>query len=201
MELATVDRLLGRRRRRRRSPTVAASPRCRLGGAQSATRRADRGRSTASATAFVPRDQPRETVGPVFGLEDHVDRGELGGAGAVGDDDHLRRPGERRRAHRRLRRPRCLRDRDIDVARSDDHVDRPDRSRCRRRWRAIGLGPADGDHLVDAGDRSRGQGDVGDAPVGARRHTRARPRGHRRPSPEPPSSAPSTDTTARPPGT
>ncbi len=43
----------------------------------------------------VPRDEPCKPIGSVLGLQDHIDCGEVGRYRTVGDNHHLRRPGER----------------------------------------------------------------------------------------------------------
>ena len=76
------------------APARVASISARRGA--SAVNRAD-GRADAVGRLLRPGDQPGQAVGAVLGLHDHVDGGQLGRRGLVGDHDHLGRAGEGRR--------------------------------------------------------------------------------------------------------
>ena len=132
---------------------------------------------------LVPGDQPGQAVGAVLGLQDHVDRDEVGVDRGVGDHHDLRRPGERRRhADPALAGHLALGHRHVHVARADDHVDRADRLGAVGH-RGDGLRAADPVHLVDAGDGGGGQRHVRHPTVGARAARTARSRARRPPGP------------------
>ena len=105
----------------------------------------------------------------MLGLQDHIDSSEIGRIGAVGDHDHLGWPGKGRRNADRA----CdllFGERDIDVARTDDDVDGPNRLGAMRDC-TDRLRTADRHDLVSACDLRRSKHDVGDLAVRARRDT------------------------------
>ena len=131
----------------------------------SATRR-PMAASTSSATASSHVTSHARPSGPCSAWR--ITSIAANSAGLEPSADHLRWPRRRRYADDPC--DQLFRDRDIDVARSDDHIDGPNRLGAVGD-RGDGLGPADGDHLVDAGHRSCGQSDVGNAVHRTRRNT------------------------------
>ena len=117
----------------------------------------------------VPGDEPGEAVGTVLGLQNHIDGGEISWIGAVGDHDHLGWPGKGRRDADRAG-DLLLGERDIDVARTDDDIDGPNRLGAMRDG-ADRLRPADRHDLVGACDLRRREHDVGDLAIRAGRDT------------------------------
>ena len=104
----------------------------------------------------------------MLGLDDQVDRRELGRRRLIGDHHDLRRAGERRR-HADHARDLALRERHVHVPRPDDHVDGPDRLGPVRES-GDRLRAADPVHLVHAGEGGRCQRDGRHAAVGIGRY-------------------------------
>ena len=105
----------------------------------------------------------------MLGLQNHIDGGEISWIGAVGDHDHLGWPGKGRRDADRAG-DLLLGERDIDVARTDDDIDGPNRLGAMRDG-ADRLRPADRHDLVGACDLRRREHDVGDLAIRAGRDT------------------------------
>ena len=147
---------------------------------------------------LVPDDQRDRAAGTVLGLGEQVDRDPRGIDGVVGDDRDLGRAREPVDADRAE--DLALGLDDIRVARTDDHVDRPQRAGAERHRRDR-LGAADRVHLVDLGDRRRGEDRVVDRARSGRAASTAPPSGT--PATRAGSAVISTDDAsgARPPGT
>ena len=121
-----------------------------------------------SRGVLAPRDEHRLPHPAVLGLGEQVGGDELGRRVVVGDHDELRRPGDRVGADDA--RDLALGQRDVDVARPDDHVDGADGLGAVRE-RGDRLRATDPVHLVDPGERRGGQRGRRDLPVAAGRHT------------------------------
>ena len=100
----------------------------------------------------------------MLGLQNHIDGGEISWIGAVGDHDHLGWPGKGRRDADRAG-DLLLGERDIDVARTDDDIDGPNRLGAMRDG-ADRLRPADRHDLVGACDLRRASTMSGTLPSG-----------------------------------
>ncbi len=115
----------------------------------------------------VPRHEDGGATRAVLGLRQEIGGDELGRRARVGHDHHLGR--SRQRIDADHAGDLTLGGGDVRVAGPDDDVDRPDGlgAVCER---GDGLGAADPEHLVDAHQRGRREGGLGDQTVRTGRH-------------------------------